>query len=75
MHPYLVISGPNLPLANGCVIPCLEANIKFAFAAVKKIQHDGIKSLSPSQKSVDDFQEYKDSMMQDLVFTGSCVSW
>jgi cation diffusion facilitator CzcD-associated flavoprotein CzcO len=72
---YFVMSGPNFPLANGCLIPCLETNIKFAFAAAKKIQYDGIKWLSPKQEAVDDYQEYKDSIMEDLVWTGSCSSW
>lgn len=70
-----VISGPNFPLANGSLIPCLEANIKFAFTAAKKIAYAGIKSLAPCQGAVDDFQEYKDSLMEDLVWTGSCASW
>ncbi len=69
------MSGPNFPLANGCLIPCLEINIKYAFAAAKKMQYEGIKSLSPKQDAVDDFQEYKESLMKDLVWTGSCVSW
>lgn len=70
-----VMSGPNFPLANGALIPCLETNIKFAFAAAKKIQYDGIKWLAPKQAAVDEYQEYKDSIMDDLVWTGSCVSW
>lgn len=73
--PSPVISGPNFPLANGCLVPCLETNIRYAFSAAKKIQYDGIKSLAPSQRSIDDFQEYKDSLMEDLVWTGSCASW
>jgi hypothetical protein len=71
----LVMSGPNFPMANGCLIPCLENNIKYAFKAAKKIQYDSIKSLWPKQEAVDDYQEYKDSMMEDLVWTGSCSSW
>jgi len=69
------MSGPNFPLANGCLIPCLETNIKYAFAAAKKIRYDGIKCLSPKPGAVDDYQEYKDSLMKDLVWTGSCASW
>ncbi|KAJ9630333.1 hypothetical protein H2204_008551, partial [Knufia peltigerae] len=75
MPNYFIISGPNFPLANGCLIPCLEANIKYAFTAAKKIAYASIKSLAPSQNAVDDFQEYKDSLMADLVWTGSCASW
>lgn len=69
------MSGPNFSLSNGGLIPCLEANIKYAFNAAKKIQHDGIKSLAPKVEAVDDFQQYKDSLMSDLVFSGPCVSW
>ncbi|KAL6228666.1 hypothetical protein BDW75DRAFT_250991 [Aspergillus navahoensis] len=75
MPNYFIMSGPNFPLSNGGLIPCLEANIKYAFAAAKKIQYEGIKSLAPKQEAVDDFQQYKDSLMKDLVWTGPCVSW
>jgi len=69
------MSGPNFPLANGCLIPCLENNIKYAFTAAKKISYEEIKSLSPKQEAVNDYQEYKDSIMNDLVWTGTCSSW
>lgn len=69
------MSGPNFPVANGEVIPCLEQNIRYAFSAAKKIQYEGIKSLAPKQEAVDDFQQYKDALMENLVWTGSCTSW
>ncbi len=71
----IVISGPNFPLANGCLIPCLEQNIKYAFQAARKLQHDGIKRLVPNLSAINDFQDYKDSMMEELVWSDSCVSW
>ncbi|OAL18641.1 hypothetical protein AYO22_10460 [Fonsecaea multimorphosa] len=74
MPNYFIISGPNFPLANGCLIPCLETNIKYAFAAVQKLQHDSIKALVPSLQAIDDFQEFKDALMEDLVWTDHCVS-
>lgn len=70
-----MISGPDFPLANGALIPYLETNIKYAFAAVRKIAYDGIRSLAPMPSVVHDFQEYKDSLMGDLVWSGSCSSW
>lgn len=69
------MSGPNFPLANGCLVPCIENNIKYALAAARKLQYDGIQSLWPKQEAVDDFQEYKDYLMSELVWTGSCSSW
>ncbi|KIV96493.1 hypothetical protein PV10_00355 [Exophiala mesophila] len=72
---YFITSGPNFPLANGCLLPALENNIRYAFAVAQKLQYDGIKSVSPKTAAVDDFQEYKESLMKDLVWTGSCTSW
>lgn len=31
--------------------------------------------MSPKMEAVDDFQEHKDSLMEDLVWTDPCVSW
>ena len=70
-----VTSGPNFPLANGCLIPCLERCVHYAFDAVEKIRTQNIKSLSPSTAAVNDFQEHKDSLMKDLVWTSECRSW
>jgi len=69
------MSGPNFPLSNGGLITCLETNVRYAFAAAKKIQYEGIKSLAPKPEAVHEFQQYKDSLMKDLVWTGACVSW
>jgi hypothetical protein len=71
----LVMSGPNFPLANGGLFPCLENNIKYAFQVAKKLCYEGIKCLAPKQAAVDDYQEYKDCLMAELVWTGSCASW
>ncbi|KAL1797157.1 hypothetical protein ACET3X_003763 [Alternaria dauci] len=72
---YTVMTGPNFTISNGPVIACIEANVRYAFAAAKKIQYEGIKSLSPKPGAVHDFQQYKDSLMKDLVWTGNCTSW
>ncbi|KAL7931665.1 hypothetical protein V8C35DRAFT_329341 [Trichoderma chlorosporum] len=72
---YFMITGPNFPLANGSLIPCLEQSIKYAFRAVEKIQTQGIKSVSPTRRAVDDFQEHKDKIMEKTVWTSSCHSW
>ncbi|OAL56021.1 FAD/NAD(P)-binding domain-containing protein [Pyrenochaeta sp. DS3sAY3a] len=72
---YFVASGPNFPLANGGLIPCLEKNIEYAFKAVERMQRTGIKSMHPKVKAVDDFQEHKDSLMEDLVWSAPCRSW
>jgi len=70
-----VTSGPNFPLANGALVPCLERCVHYAFDAVIKIQTQNIKSLSPKPEAVDDFQDYKDTLMEDLVWSSPCRSW
>jgi hypothetical protein len=70
-----VASGPNFPLANGCLIPCLEMCVTYAFRAASKIQTEGIKYLCPQPEAVDDFQDHKDVLMKDLVWTSDCRSW
>lgn len=79
-NPYMismsiVASGPNFPLAKGALIPCLEKCIEYAFKAAEKIQTQGIKALSPKEEAVDDFQEHKDAIMKDLVWSSACRSW
>lgn len=69
------MSGPNFPLANGCLIPCLENNIRYAFTVARKLQYDEIKCMFPKAQAVNEYQEYKDALMEDLVWTGSCSSW
>ena len=70
-----VASGPSFTLANGDLIPCLERCISYAFDAVSKIQSEGIKLLSPKPEAVDEFQEHKDCVMNDLVWKSGCRSW
>lgn len=31
--------------------------------------------MVPKTEAIDDFQEYKDSMMKDLVWSDHCASW
>lgn len=70
-----MVTGPNFPLSNGSLIACIEQSIRYAFRVVEKIQTQGVKSLSPTQKAVDDFQQHKDAIMEELVWSSTCRSW
>ncbi|KAH7082480.1 hypothetical protein FB567DRAFT_551421 [Paraphoma chrysanthemicola] len=72
---YFTAIGPNFPVANGSLPYAVEAVIRYAFEAVRKIQRHNIKSLHPTPEAVEDFQQYKDSFMQDTVWTSDCRSW
>lgn len=49
--------------------------MSYIYDMVAKMQRQGIKSVNPSQQAVEDFQEYKDSLMSDLVWSSGCRSW
>ncbi|OAL40668.1 hypothetical protein AYO20_00404 [Fonsecaea nubica] len=72
---YFLSSGPNFPLAQGTLIPCLERTINYAYDAVLKLQRQGIKSLSPKPEAVQEFLEHKDAVMRDLAWSSGCRSW
>ncbi|KAL4807424.1 hypothetical protein BDV18DRAFT_168298 [Aspergillus unguis] len=72
---YFIISGPNFTLANGVFIPSVEKIVHHIFAIASKMQTEGLKAVSPTQEAVDDFQEHKDALMKDLVWTSGCRSW
>lgn len=71
----IVVAGPNFTLANGVFIPCVETVFKYFFEAIEKMQTEGIKSFEPKAEAVQDFQEHKDDVMKDMVWTSSCRSW
>jgi hypothetical protein len=49
--------------------------VTYAFRAASKIQTEGIKYMCPHPEAVDDFQDHKDILMKDLVWTSDCRSW
>ncbi|KAK4937018.1 hypothetical protein LTR28_009973, partial [Elasticomyces elasticus] len=49
--------------------------VHYAFDAVEKLRKQNIKCMSPSVSAVNEFQEHKDSLMEDLVWTSGCRSW
>ncbi|RDW76107.1 hypothetical protein BP5796_06928 [Coleophoma crateriformis] len=72
---YFIIAGPNFTISNGGLHCNLEVCINYTYKAVEKISKQGIKSMVPKQAAIDDFQEHKDSAMQDMVWTSHCSSW
>uniref|UniRef100_A0A0D2YE17 Sterigmatocystin biosynthesis monooxygenase stcW n=1 Tax=Fusarium oxysporum (strain Fo5176) TaxID=660025 RepID=A0A0D2YE17_FUSOF len=67
--------GPNCPIANGSLIPCIESSAKYIVQAITKIQTDQIRSLDVKQPIQDAFNDYVQEVHKDLVWTGSCQSW
>lgn len=72
---FAVIGGPNFTFANGVFLISVETAWNYVFQVIEKVQTEGIISLSPKQRAVDDFQTHKDTLMKDMVWTGPCASW
>ncbi|KAF5561450.1 sterigmatocystin biosynthesis monooxygenase stcW [Fusarium phyllophilum] len=72
---YFTLLGPNCPIANGSLIPCIESSAKYIVQVITKIQTDQIRSLDVKQPIQDAFNDYVQEVHKDLVWTGSCQSW
>ncbi|KAH8589597.1 hypothetical protein B0O99DRAFT_636547 [Bisporella sp. PMI_857] len=72
---YWTFLGPNTPIANGSLIPCIESSAKYIVSALTKMQKEQIKSMNIKQKIQDAFNEYTQAVHKDLVWSGSCRSW
>ncbi|KAF2008868.1 FAD/NAD(P)-binding domain-containing protein [Aaosphaeria arxii CBS 175.79] len=72
---YFVMLGPNCPIANGSLVPCIEYGAKYIAQVLKKMQTDQIRKLDVKKKMQDAFNDYTQNVHQDLVWSGSCHSW
>ncbi|KAF9876803.1 hypothetical protein CkaCkLH20_05649 [Colletotrichum karsti] len=72
---YFTILGPNCPIANGSLIPCIEWSAKYIAKAITKMQTDQIRSIDVKQPLQDAYNDYVQDVHKDLVWTGSCNSW
>ncbi len=70
-----MVVGPNTPISNGSLMPSIEAQLDFALSFVDKIQKQGVKSVVVSREANNEFNDYKDAVMELLTFSGNCNSW
>lgn len=68
-------AGPNAPAAHGAFISSIEGYLNYIFLAVERLMTENIKSICVKEEAVDDFQEHKDDIVKDLVWTSTCRSW
>lgn len=60
---------------HGTYIACIEAYLENVFKITERLMTENIKSVTPKQEAVDDFQEHKDTIAKDLSWTSTCRSW
>ncbi|KAL3455502.1 hypothetical protein BJX64DRAFT_294964 [Aspergillus heterothallicus] len=72
---YFTILGPNCPIANGSLVPCIEWSAKYIYQALQKMQTCRIRTIDVKLDMQKSLNEYMQTVHQDLVWTGNCVSW
>ncbi|KPI36866.1 putative sterigmatocystin biosynthesis monooxygenase stcW [Cyphellophora attinorum] len=72
---YFTLLGPNCPIANGSLFPCIEATAKYIRRAIQKMQQCQIRTLEVKSGVQRQLNDYMHRVHQDLVWTGNCKSW
>ena len=70
-----VFLGPNSPVGHGSVLPIIEHVTKYMINFMKKIQTQGIKSVSPSPAAIKDFNAHTERFMKRTAWATPCRSW
>ncbi|KAH6884857.1 hypothetical protein B0T10DRAFT_531035 [Thelonectria olida] len=72
---YLVFLGPNTPISNGSLMGSLEATSDYFIRILRKMVRQGVKAFNVRPDAQADFDEHTQTMMKNMVWTGTCRSW
>ncbi|KAH6971395.1 hypothetical protein BKA56DRAFT_677521 [Ilyonectria sp. MPI-CAGE-AT-0026] len=59
----------------GTFVHSIESQITYYAKILRKVSSEGIKTITPSARAVDDFISYADAYFPTTVMTGNCSSW
>ncbi|KAH7142119.1 hypothetical protein EDB81DRAFT_843552 [Dactylonectria macrodidyma] len=59
----------------GTFVHSIESQITYYAKVLRKVSSEGIKTITPSARAVDDFISYADAYFPTTVMTGNCSSW
>lgn len=71
----LFINGPQAAAVTGTSTFSIENQITLAARILRKVQSQGIRTLSPTQQATEDFQAYCDAYFPRTVLKDNCRSW
>ncbi|EFX06597.1 flavin-binding monooxygenase [Grosmannia clavigera kw1407] len=71
----LFVHGPNSSGPSGSLPHSVESQVTFVAKVLRKVSHEGIKTIVPSDKAADDFTAFIDSFFKKTVLTEACSSW
>lgn len=75
MPNYFTFYGPYGPLGQGSAMPMIELFASYIMKAVRKIQLEDIKSLTPRPDIIAQYAEHTDLFNKRLVYDTPCRSW
>lgn len=67
--------GPNAPIGHGSVLPIVEHAAKYMINMLKKVQTQGIRTLTPLPRAVRDFNDHVTQFMTRTAWSTGCRSW
>jgi cation diffusion facilitator CzcD-associated flavoprotein CzcO len=73
---YYVVNGPRGNWGQGCALPSHEVQVEYIVQCCKKMQEDGIRSMSPRQDVTTQLNLYMDAWhRKHSVWAEDCRSW
>ncbi|KAH6692485.1 hypothetical protein F5X68DRAFT_250704 [Plectosphaerella plurivora] len=72
---YLIFLGPNTPISNGSALGPIEATSDYFVRLLRKMVRQQAKSFSVRPECQADFDTHTETLMKNMVWTGSCRSW
>ena len=67
--------GPGATWSNGTLLPSIETTVEYMCKCMKKIQSEGIKSMTVKQEALDDIYAHFDEFHKGTVWQEECRSW
>ncbi|KAJ4297762.1 hypothetical protein N0V90_005657 [Kalmusia sp. IMI 367209] len=71
----LFINGPQAAAVTGTSTFSIENQITLAARVLRKVQSQGIRTISPTEQATEDFQAYCDAYFPRTVLKDNCRSW
>lgn len=72
---YYTIVGPGATWSNGTLLPSIETTVEYSIKCMRKMQHEGIKSMAVKQEALDDIYAHFDEFHKHTVWQEECRSW
>ncbi|GAB7356238.1 hypothetical protein MBLNU459_g7055t1 [Dothideomycetes sp. NU459] len=72
---YFMTLGPNSPVGNGPVLIAVEAQVQYIINMMSKFQKENLRSFDVKSEPVNEFNAWKDSFMDNTIWTEQCRSW